>query len=178
MKIAIIGGGASGMLCAHLLNSKHDITIFEKDSILGGNIRTLNKNVKHSTLNEDIIIDNGVIEFAHNQFPTFFKIMEDLGVILSSFPGNGALYLHNGDYYMGRNLIKTKVKGLLSQSKEYLKLISLFPDLFLLQIKVKLKPKHIEEYTTGELFSRRILHCWMRSLAMYAHSVPYKEIDR
>lgn len=178
MKIAIIGGGASGMLCAHLLNSKHDITIFEKDSILGGNIRTLNKNVKHSTLNEDIIIDNGVIEFAHNQFPTFFKIMEDLGVILSSFPGNGALYLNNGDYYLGKNLIKTKVNGFLNQSKEYLKLMSLFPDLFLLQLKVKLKPKHIEEYATGELFDRRILHCWMRSLAMYAHSVPYKEIDR
>lgn len=178
MKIAIIGGGASGMLLAHLLNSKHDITIFEKESILGGNIRTLNKNVKHVALHNDIIIDNGVIEFAHNQFPTFFKIMANLGVFLSSFPGNGALYLQNGDYYLGRNLIKTKVKGFLDQSKEYLKLISLFPDLLLLHLKVKLKLGRIEEYTTGELFNRRILHCWMRSLAMYAHSVPYKDIDQ
>ncbi|MDQ5939261.1 MAG: uncharacterized protein QG557_208, partial [Pseudomonadota bacterium] len=45
MKIAIIGAGAAGMSTAYLLNKQHDITIFEKQSIIGGNIRTLNKNV-------------------------------------------------------------------------------------------------------------------------------------
>ena len=47
MKIAIIGGGASGMVTAYLLNKKgHNVTVFEKQPILGGHIRTLNKNVK------------------------------------------------------------------------------------------------------------------------------------
>lgn len=178
MKIAIIGGGASGMLTAYLLNRKHDVTVFEKEAILGGNIRTVNKNVKNSSIEKDIIIDNGVIEFAHNQFPTFFRIMNELGVSLSSFPGNGSLHLQNGDYYLGRHLIQTQVKGILNQSKEYLKLASLLPDFLLLNLKMKLNQRRLEEYTTGELFNKRILNCWMRSLAMYAHSVPYKDIDK
>jgi len=178
MKIAIIGGGASGMLTAYLLNKKHDVTVFEKEAILGGNIRTVNKNVKNSSIQKDIIIDNGVIEFAHNQFPTFFRIMNELGISLSSFPGNGSLHLQNGDYYLGRHLIQTQVKGILNQSKEYLKLASLLPDFLLLNLKMKLNQRRLEEYTTGELFNKRILNCWMRSLAMYAHSVPYKDIDK
>jgi uncharacterized protein len=47
MKIAIIGGGASGMVSAYLLDKQgHHVTVFERQPMLGGHIRTLNKNVK------------------------------------------------------------------------------------------------------------------------------------
>ena len=45
MKIAIIGGGSAGLVTAHLLDGAHDVTIFEKAPILGGHVRTLNRNV-------------------------------------------------------------------------------------------------------------------------------------
>jgi predicted NAD/FAD-binding protein len=178
MKIAVIGGGASGMMTAHLLNAQHDVTVFEKESMLGGNIRTLNKNVTKTSLNKNIVIDNGVIEFATDQFPFFVKMMDNLKVKLSSFPGNGSLFLSNGKYIFGRNYIKTEVKGILNKSKETFKLLTLLPDLLKLEISIKLKQKNIQEFTTGEIFKNKILHSWLRSLSMYAHSVPYKEINK
>lgn len=39
MKIAIIGGGISGLTCAQILKCKHDVKVFEKESTPGGLIR-------------------------------------------------------------------------------------------------------------------------------------------
>jgi len=65
MKVAIIGGGASGMAAAYYLNKNgHKVTVFEKQAMLGGHIRTLNKNVKVDTLEPDLILEAGVIEFS------------------------------------------------------------------------------------------------------------------
>jgi uncharacterized protein len=44
MKVAIVGGGASGMVTAYLLDQQgHEVTVFERQASLGGHIRTLNK---------------------------------------------------------------------------------------------------------------------------------------
>lgn len=43
MHIAVIGGGFSGLLAAYLLQKKDiHVTVYEKESLLGGHIRTLN----------------------------------------------------------------------------------------------------------------------------------------
>jgi phytoene dehydrogenase-like protein len=42
MKIAVIGGGASGMVSAYLLDKQgHHVTVFERQPMLGGHIWTL-----------------------------------------------------------------------------------------------------------------------------------------
>ena len=80
MHIAIIGGGAAGMATAYLLNNHHHVTVIEKQPILGGNIRTLNKNVTDADFASPIFIDNGVIEFQQDHFVQFHKLMDKLGV--------------------------------------------------------------------------------------------------
>lgn len=40
MKIAVIGAGISGLIAASELQKKHDVTVFEKDSIVGGHIKS------------------------------------------------------------------------------------------------------------------------------------------
>ena len=82
MKVAIIGGGAAGMSCAYLLDKKHEVSVFEKQPMLGGNIRTLNKNVsvENGKLEKGLFIDNGVIEFDRGNFDNFHKLMKDLKV--------------------------------------------------------------------------------------------------
>lgn len=45
MKIAIIGGGFGGLLASYILQKKgHEITLYEKENILGGHCQTLNIN--------------------------------------------------------------------------------------------------------------------------------------
>ena len=40
MKIAIIGGGVSGLTVAHLLHDEHDLTLFEANDYVGGHTQT------------------------------------------------------------------------------------------------------------------------------------------
>ncbi len=41
MKIAIIGAGVSGLVCAHLLHREHEIAVFERDEQPGGHANTV-----------------------------------------------------------------------------------------------------------------------------------------
>ena len=43
-KIAIVGGGITGLVLANLLSEKHQTTIFEKESQLGGLSAGVKKN--------------------------------------------------------------------------------------------------------------------------------------
>ena len=46
MRVAIVGGGAAGVSSAYLLSGHHAVTLFEAEEELGGNICTLNRNVR------------------------------------------------------------------------------------------------------------------------------------
>ena len=49
MKIAIIGSGISGLTSAYLLNRRHDITVFEAGSWVGGHTHTVDVSVAGET---------------------------------------------------------------------------------------------------------------------------------
>jgi predicted NAD/FAD-binding protein len=74
MRIAIIGGGSAGLVTAHLLDGVHQVTLFEKASILGGHVRTLNRNVE-CDLEPELILDAGVIEFERRNARKGFKLV-------------------------------------------------------------------------------------------------------
>lgn len=66
MKIAIIGGGASGLITAYLLHQQHEVTVYEKKAVLGGKVRTLNKNVLGTSVPREVAIENGVLGFSES----------------------------------------------------------------------------------------------------------------
>jgi predicted NAD/FAD-binding protein len=41
VKIAIVGGGVSGIVAAHALHKRHEITLFEANAYLGGHTNTI-----------------------------------------------------------------------------------------------------------------------------------------
>ena len=41
MRIAIVGAGVSGLVCAHLLSGRHDVTVFEANDYAGGHTNTV-----------------------------------------------------------------------------------------------------------------------------------------
>ncbi|KZN39147.1 NAD(P)/FAD-dependent oxidoreductase [Pseudoalteromonas luteoviolacea] len=75
-KIAIIGSGISGMTAAYLLNKKHDITLFEKDSRLGGHTATIDV----ETSEGNVAVDTGFIVFNDRTYPLFEKLLDEINI--------------------------------------------------------------------------------------------------
>ena len=76
MKIAIIGGGISGLTTAHLLCGEHDITLFEANDYPGGHTNTLDVTQDGTRY----AVDTGFIVFNERTYPNFIKLLERLGV--------------------------------------------------------------------------------------------------
>lgn len=75
-KIAIIGSGISGLTCAYLLNSQHEIHLFEANDYLGGHTQTTDIDVNGTTYP----VNTGFIVFNDWTYPNFIELMKQLGV--------------------------------------------------------------------------------------------------
>ena len=178
MKIAIVGGGAAGMTAAHLLDKTHDVTVFEKQSILGGNIRTLNKNVSCDLLDPAFTLDNGVIEFQRDHFPNFHKLMRDLEVQLEDTPISSELFLANGHYYKSTGTIRNGCNSVWEKVIEGLKLTPIMYSYLSFLIRVSFShqssfhDRPVSDYLGNDISGR-----WLKMLLMYAYSMAYKKMD-
>ncbi|MCD1598479.1 NAD(P)/FAD-dependent oxidoreductase [Rheinheimera aquimaris] len=76
MRIAVVGGGISGMMSWYLLQQKHDVTLFEANDYLGGHTATVQVNVA----GQDYAIDTGFIVFNDWTYPIFNRFLSELGV--------------------------------------------------------------------------------------------------
>ncbi|NVN91301.1 MAG: FAD-dependent oxidoreductase [Desulfuromonadales bacterium] len=76
MKIAIIGGGISGLTTGHLLCGEHAITLFEANDYPGGHTNTLD--VTHD--GKTYAVDTGFIVFNERTYPNFITLLDRLGV--------------------------------------------------------------------------------------------------
>ncbi|MCU0558727.1 MAG: FAD-dependent oxidoreductase [Desulfobacterales bacterium] len=76
MKLAIVGSGISGLVTAYLLNSDHDITLFEAEDRIGGHTCTLDIEAG----GRSFPVDTGFIVFNEATYPNFIRLMRRLGV--------------------------------------------------------------------------------------------------
>ncbi len=74
-KIAIVGGGISGLAAAYLLSPHHKVTLFEAEPRLGGHARTM-----IAGRNGDQPVDTGFIVFNHVTYPNLTRMFHDLDV--------------------------------------------------------------------------------------------------
>lgn len=75
-RLAILGTGISGLGCAHLLQHRYDLTLYEAGSHVGGHSNTV-------TVPEDgreLAIDTGFMVFNHQTYPLLCRLFRDLGV--------------------------------------------------------------------------------------------------
>lgn len=75
-RLAIIGAGISGLSTAFHLHNEYEITIFEKESYLGGHTDTHDLVVD----GEPVRVDSGFIIFCPEYYPHFCDMLEQLGV--------------------------------------------------------------------------------------------------
>jgi len=76
MKVAIIGAGVSGLVVAHLLSRRHEITVFEAADYAGGHTNT----IRVDTADQTLQVDTGFIVFNDRNYPNFERLLERLGV--------------------------------------------------------------------------------------------------
>ena len=76
MRIAIVGAGVSGLVCAHLLHRRHDITVFEANDRAGGHTNTCawTRPTRRTTWTPGFIVHND------RNYPGFLRLLRELGV--------------------------------------------------------------------------------------------------
>ena len=68
MRIAIIGSGIAGLVCAYVLNRLHDITVFEANVGVGGHTHTVKTPLGHS-------VDTGfIVVFVYRRSGSIFAV--------------------------------------------------------------------------------------------------------
>ena len=76
MRIAIVGTGVSGLVCAHLLSRAHDVTLFEADDRPGGHAHTVTVDLDDGSHD----VDTGFLVYNERNYPGLIKLFADLGV--------------------------------------------------------------------------------------------------
>ncbi|RAM49995.1 MAG: amine oxidase [Hapalosiphonaceae cyanobacterium JJU2] len=178
MRIAVIGGGASGMATAYWLNKQgHHVTVFERQPMLGGHIRTLNKNVKPNQSECNEILESGTLEFP-TVFHNFVALMQELGVELVPVDIGSALFAKNGDRFLSEVAIKKNFTGI-QRLIEYLRFDTVYARSAGLWLKTRFADMqdfydqplslYLKDQSTGSL--------WLKLLTMYSYSMPFELID-
>ncbi|MBX7144849.1 MAG: FAD-dependent oxidoreductase [Oligoflexia bacterium] len=77
LKVAIVGGGIAGIMAAHLLSKRYEVTLFERESWLGGHTNTI---TIPSGPDAGLAIDTGFIVCNPDNYPRFYAFLDELGV--------------------------------------------------------------------------------------------------
>jgi predicted NAD/FAD-binding protein len=110
MKIAIIGTGISGLSAGYLLHTHHDITVYEKDSRIGGHSRTIE--INDGTKN--IALDTGFIVFNDRNYPHLISLFKHLDVETQKSDMSFGASINNGFLEYGS-------KGMFAQKRNWLR---------------------------------------------------------
>ncbi len=88
MKIAVVGAGVSGLVAAHLLARRHDVTVFEANAYAGGHTHT------HTVVTEsgEHRVDTGFMVYNDRNYPNFERLLAQLGV--GTQPSNMSFSVH------------------------------------------------------------------------------------
>ena len=76
MRIAVIGGGISGLTAAYRLGRKHEVVLFEANDYVGGHTNTVDVELD----GEEHAIDTGFMVFNNRTYPNFVAMLDALGI--------------------------------------------------------------------------------------------------
>jgi predicted NAD/FAD-binding protein len=103
----VVGTGIAGLSAAWLLNQRHDVTVYEQNSYIGGHSNTADVQIG----NQSIPVDTGFIVYNPVNYPNLVAMFDHLGVPTTTSDMSFAASLNNGSLeYSGTNLA-----GLLAQ---------------------------------------------------------------
>ena len=111
-RIAVIGGGISGLSAAYLLAPDHAVTLFEAAPELGGHARTV-----LAGKNGDQPVDTGFIVFNYANYPHLTRMFQELDVPVAKSNMSFGASINNGQIEYSI----TNARALLAQPSNLLK---------------------------------------------------------
>jgi predicted NAD/FAD-binding protein len=106
-RIAVVGTGISGLSAAWLLNQRHEVTVYEQNSYIGGHSNTAEVQIG----NQSIPVDTGFIVYNPTNYPNLVAMFDHFNVPTRTSDMSFSASLNNGSLeYSGTNL-----SGLLAQ---------------------------------------------------------------
>ena len=110
MKIAIIGTGISGLGAAYLLHPHHDVTVYEKDTRIGGHSRTVDVFID----GKKTPVDTGFIVLNDRNYPLLTGLFAHLNVPIQKSDMSFGASIDNGYLEYGS-------KGMFAQKRNLLR---------------------------------------------------------
>ncbi|WP_278923378.1 MULTISPECIES: NAD(P)/FAD-dependent oxidoreductase [Pseudophaeobacter] len=101
-RIAVVGGGISGLSAAYYLSAYHDVTLFEADDRLGGHARTV-----LAGKNGDQPVDTGFIVFNYATYPYLTRLFHDLNVPVMKSDMSFGVSMDNSGLEYGLNDLRS-----------------------------------------------------------------------
>ncbi|MDB9956534.1 FAD-dependent oxidoreductase [Candidatus Pelagibacter sp.] len=146
MKIAVVGGGISGLSAAYYLSKKHKVDLFEKENHFGGHANTIKVAYKP---NKEIPIDIGFMVFNKQTYPNLINFFSENKIEIEKSDMSFSVTVENSDLeYCGKGL-----RGIFSNKKnlfnpKFLKMF--FEILSFYKNCEKIEIKKISSITLGE----------------------------
>lgn len=101
-KVAVIGSGISGISAAWFLGQQHEVTLFEKNSVLGGHTNTVDITL---TNGEKAAVDTGFIVYNEPNYPLLTAMFKHLDVQTHPTEMSFAVSIDQGRLeYAGNNI--------------------------------------------------------------------------
>lgn len=176
-KLAIIGSGIAGMGCGHLLQSKYDITIFEKNNYPGGHTNTIEVDENGST----IYIDTGFMVFNFVTYPHLCQLFETIKAPIKKTDMSFSVqHVPSGLEYCGSGLI-----GLFAQRKNifnwsYIKMLDEISRFNKISIEIIDKPEFqelsLQQYIKQFNFSEDMLWKYLIPMSSAVWSTPMEKM--
>ena len=153
-KIAVVGTGISGLAAAFLLHERHDITVYEKNTRLGGHSRTLT--VQHG--DRAIPVDTGFIVFNKRNYPNLTALFQRLGVNVKNSDMSFGLTVDNGRLEWGAK----SLSAVFGQRRNLLRprFIKLVFDVLRFNAQVEAEVARAPDMTLGALLKHMKLGDW------------------
>lgn len=154
-RIAVIGSGISGLMSAFLLQQQYDVTLFEKNTCLGGHTRTITLNIDDQTFS----MDTGFIVYNEKNYPILRAFFDFLGIATTTTDMSFSVSQNQGQVEY-----KGSPRGLFAQPTLWLKpaFWRMLRDIMIFNRSARMVVVKSPHITLGALLDQMALGQWFR----------------
>lgn len=171
MKIAVIGGGVSGLGAAYVLARAHDVTLFEQSPRAGGHTRTIH--------HRGLALDTGFLVHNEPNYPLLTRLFDELGVGVQHAEMSFSVSCDCGLEWSGkrpfaqpRRAVDVRFLSLLAEVGRWLRTARRSLD------EADYEERTLEEYVTERRYSRRFrTHYLVPLTAALWSTAPERALD-